>query len=81
MTTTFNIRDFGALGDGVTNDAAAIQAAIDAAHQNGGGTVFVPAGATFLSGSIVLKSNVELNVERGATLQASGEWGDITERH
>ncbi|MDR2974501.1 MAG: right-handed parallel beta-helix repeat-containing protein [Propionibacteriaceae bacterium] len=81
MTTQFNIRDFGAVGDGVTNDAAAIQGAIDAAHANGGGMVVVPAGATFLAGSIVLKSNVELHVERGATLKASGSWADITERH
>ncbi|GGF20808.1 glycoside hydrolase family 28 protein [Subtercola lobariae] len=81
MTTTFNIRDFGAVGDGNTNDALAIQTAIDAANANGGGTVLVPAGATFLSGSIVLKSNVELHIERGATLQASGHWADITERH
>ena len=40
----------------------------------------MPAGRTFLSGSLVLKSNVELHVERGATLQASGDWADITER-
>jgi len=81
MTTTFNIRKFGAVGDGKSNDAPAIQAAIDAATENGGGTVLVPAGATYLSGSIVLKSNVELHVERGATLQASGDWALITEHH
>jgi polygalacturonase len=80
VTTAFNIRDFGAIGDGVTNDAVAIQCAIDAANGNGGGTVLVPAGATFLSGSLVLKSNVELHIERGATLQCSGDWEDITER-
>lgn len=77
---TFNIRDHGALGDGITNDAAAIQAAIDACNVEGGGTVLVPAGATFLSGSIGLKSNVELHLERGATLQCSGDWEAITER-
>ncbi|MFM9921030.1 glycoside hydrolase family 28 protein [Lacisediminihabitans sp. H27-G8] len=81
MTSTFNIRDFGAIGDGVANDARPIQAAVNAAHERGGGTVLVPGGATFLSGSIVLKSNVELHVERGAILQASGKWEDITERH
>lgn len=80
MTTQFNIRDFGAAGDAKTNDAIAIQKAIDAANANGGGTVVVPAGATYLSGSLVLKSNVELHVERGATLKASGNWADITER-
>lgn len=81
MPTEFNIRDFGAIGDGATNDAPSIQAAIDAATANGGGTVMVPAGATYFSGSLVLKSNVELHIERGATLQASGNWDDITERH
>lgn len=80
MPTTFNVRDYGAVGDGTTNDARAIQAAIDACVANGGGTVLVPAGSTYLSGSLVLGSNVDLHIERGATLQASGNWSDITER-
>ena len=78
--STHDIRTYGAAGDGATNDAAAIQAAIDACAAAGGGTVLVPAGATFLSGSIVLRSHVELHVERGATLQGSGDWADYTER-
>ena len=80
MTTEYNVQDFGAVGDGVTNDAVSIQAAIDACAGNGGGTVLIPAGATFLSGSLVLRSNVDLHVERGAILQASGDWEHITER-
>lgn len=80
MPTEFNILDFGARGDGVTNDAPAVQSAIDACHAHGGGTVLVPAGATYLSGSLVLRSFVELHVETGATLAASGRWEDITER-
>ena len=80
MPTTFNIRDYGAIGDGITNDARAIQAAVNACEENGGGTVLIPAGSTYLSGSLVLASHVELHVERGATLQASGDWADITER-
>lgn len=80
MTSTFDIGAHGAVGDGHTNDAIAIQAAIDACCANGGGTVIVPAGRTFLAGSIVLKSHVELHLERGAVLQASGDWDDITER-
>lgn len=50
MTAFFDIRAFGATGDGVTNDAPATPAAIDACHQAGGGTVVVPAGATFPTG-------------------------------
>ncbi|GAB3839159.1 glycosyl hydrolase family 28 protein [Kribbella italica] len=80
MPTFFDIRDHGAVGDGVSNDAKAIQAAIDECTTRGGGTVVVPAGAVYLAGSIVLRSNVELHVERGATLQCSGDWTDITER-
>src|SRR5512147_2818097 len=41
---TYNIRDFGAKGDGVTLDTGALQAAIDACHHDQGGTVLVPAG-------------------------------------
>lgn len=44
FTTPLSVLDFGAVGDGVTNDVAAIQAAIDAAYAAGGGTVYLPAG-------------------------------------
>ena len=76
----YNILDFGAAGDATTNDAAAIQRAIDACTRAGGGTVLVPAGKTFRTGTIELKSNVELHVERGAVLAGSGEWADYTRR-
>src|SRR5665213_4558989 len=55
----FNIRDFGATGDGKTLDTAAINKAIDAAAAAGGGMVVFPAG-TYASYSIHLKSNVSL---------------------
>ena len=64
----YNVLDYGALGDGKTNDAAAIQRAIDACTATGG-TVLIPGGRMFRSGSIVLKSNVELCLENGAVLQ------------
>lgn len=76
----YDIRDHGATGDGVTNDAAAIQAAIDACHVAGGGTVLVPAGATFLTGSIELRSFVELHIERGAVLAGSPDPAHYTAR-
>ena len=66
----FNILDFGAKNDGITLNTAAIQAAIDRAHAGGGGIVQVPAGR-FLSGSIFLRSGVELRLEAGAVLLGS----------
>ena len=78
--STYNVIDFGAAGDGKSNDAAAIQRAIDACTAAGGGAVLLPAGRTFRSGTIALKSNVELHVERGACLAGSGDWVDYTTR-
>lgn len=63
----YDIRDFGAKGDGVTLDTAALQAAIDACHQDQGGTVLVPAG-TFVIGTTELKSNVTLHIAAGGKL-------------
>lgn len=75
---TYDVLAHGAVGDGVRNDAAAIQAAVDACHHAGGGTVLLPAGRIFRSGSIELRSRVELHVERGAVLQASENVADYT---
>lgn len=67
----FNIRLYGAKGDGKTNDAAAIQKAIDACTNAGGGRVLIPSPFTFLTGPFNLKSNVEFYLEAGATVKAS----------
>jgi Glycosyl hydrolases family 28 len=64
---TYNVRDFGAKGDGQTLDTAAIQSAIDACAADHGGTVLIPAGM-FLIGTIELKSNVTLHISAGGTL-------------
>lgn len=70
QAATYNIRDFGAIGDGQTIDSPAINAAIDQASQNGGGTIYIPAGA-YLCYSIRLKSNVTLYIESGAVIVAA----------
>ena len=67
----FNIKNYGAIGDGKTNDAVSIQKAINACSAAGGGQVLVPAGHVFLSGPFDLKSFVELRVEGGAKILAS----------
>ena len=63
----FDVRDYGATGDGLHLDSPAINQAIAAAAGTGGGTVYVPAG-TYLCGSIHLQSNIHLEVEAGATI-------------
>jgi polygalacturonase len=66
----FDVRTFGATGDGKTIDTAAINRAIDAAAAAGGGTVHFPAG-TYESYSIHLKSNVVLYLDMGAVIRAA----------
>ena len=63
----FNIREFGARGDGQTLDTAALQAALDACAQAGGGQVFLPPGR-YLSGTVHLRSRVALWFDAGARL-------------
>ena len=71
----FNVVDFGAKGDGVAKDTAALQKAIDSAAEAGGGRIVVPAGK-YLTGSIYLKDNVELHLEKGAVLFGSPDKAD-----
>lgn len=67
----FNIKDYGAVGDGKTDDAAAIQKAIDACHEAKGGRVIVPSGHTYLAGPFDLKSNIDFHVEANAVVLAN----------
>jgi polygalacturonase len=66
----FALTNFGAVGDGVVDCTEAFRKAIDACHRAGGGKVVVPAG-TFLSGAIHLKSRVNLQVTKDATIRFS----------
>ena len=66
----YNIRDYGAKGDGKTLDHTAINRAIEAAVAKGGGRIVVPTG-TYLCGSIRLKSNIELHLMAGAKILAA----------
>jgi len=73
-----SILEYGAVGDGVTMNTQSIQTAIDACAQSGGGQVVIPAGV-FLSGTIWLKSHVELHLAHGAVLKASEDYRDYND--
>lgn len=66
----YNVKNFGAKGDGAHIDSPAINAAIEAASAQGGGTVYFPAGV-YQSYSIRLKSNISLYLDHGAVLKAA----------
>jgi DNA sulfur modification protein DndE len=72
----FNVRDYGAKGDGKTLDTAAIQKALEDCSKAGGGTVLLSAG-TYLSKPIFLRSNLILQVGDGATLKATDNPADF----
>jgi polygalacturonase len=74
-TMPSNVRAVGAIGDGKTKDTAAFQNALDQCAKSGGGEVLVPAG-DYLIGSIELKSNTTLRLEKGATLLGSPDLAD-----
>lgn len=69
-TSTYNVRNYGAKGDAATLDSPAIDKAIQAAAQAGGGTVYLPPG-TYLCGTIHLESNIHLYLDMGATILAA----------
>jgi polygalacturonase len=71
----YNVRDHGARGDGKSIDSAAIQKALDACGEAGGGTVLLPAG-TYLSRPLVLRTKTKLLLESGATLRATDDPAD-----
>jgi len=88
--SVFDVRDYGAIGDGTTKNTEAVHAAIAACTAAGGGTVHIPAGR-YVTGAIFLQSNVTLYVDAGATILGSedisdypvidGRWEGIEQRH
>ena len=71
----FNVREYGARGNGVAKDTAAIQAAVDAASAAGGGTVEFASG-TYLTGSVWLRDNVDFHLGHGVVLRGSPDPAD-----
>ena len=74
----YNVTRFGAVGDGETLNTEAIQAAIEACSESGGGIVIFPAG-TYLSGTLMLRDHVNLHLQEGATLLGSTNPEDYPE--
>lgn len=72
MAGIFNVFDFGATPDDLTDDSAAIQAAIDAAYAAGGGTVYIPAGTFIMSGDKANPSEGCIEVRSNVTLTGAG---------
>jgi len=75
VSQDYNIRDFGAAGDGRTVNTTFIQKAIDQCAEKGGGRVYVPAGV-FITGTIHLKTNVNFYLESGAIIKGSSQLKD-----
>jgi polygalacturonase len=71
----FHVNQFGAVGDGISKDTQAIQNAIDACSEAGGGRVVLSRG-TFLTGTLFIKSNVELHIDISASLLGSSDIED-----
>jgi len=69
-TALFNVRNYGAAGDGKHLETAAINKTVAACVKAGGGTVYLPPGK-YLTGTIVLKSHVTLDLDAGATILGS----------
>lgn len=75
----YDVRNYGAVGDGKSLNTAAIQKAIDDCASKNGGTVLLEDG-TYMTGSIVLRSNVNLHIEQNAVLLGSPNCGDYPEK-
>lgn len=72
----FNVKDYGAAGNGIFKDTKAIQMASNAAYAAGGGVVVIPAG-NYLSGALFFKNGVDLEIQEGATLISTVDSDDF----
>lgn len=70
---TFNILNYGAIADGMTLNSVAINKAIDECAQKGGGTVLIPMGS-YVTGPIIMKSNINLHLAKGALVIFSSDF-------
>ncbi len=77
-SSIFNVKDYGAVGDGVSDDTPAINKAIEACDSSGGGTVLLDEG-TYLTSSVHLASNVTIDIEAGATVKSKTDGYDLWE--
>lgn len=76
--SSFSVLDFGAVGDGLSLNTEAIQNTIDSCSSSGGGCIYFPPG-NFISGTIILKDNVSLHLQKGAVLSGSANIEDYPE--
>ncbi len=75
ISKTYNVRDFGAVGDGANKDTVAFQKALDTCAVSGGGEVFVPAGK-YLIGSVQIGNRTILRLEKGSVIAGSPDLDD-----
>jgi len=89
VSPLFNVKDYGATGNGTTDDTAAINAAVAAATVAGGGVVFVPAGTYIVSGTVALAANITLEgagrgtatIKRSTNVTVVSIYGTSTGNH
>lgn len=74
----FNVKDFGAIADGTTLNSCAVQKAVDACHENGGGIVLFENG-TFVLGTVFLKSNVYIEIAKDALVLGAPSYYDYAQ--
>jgi len=77
-TATFNVKDYGAVGDGATNDTAAIRNAIAAATNNGGGTIYFPTGTYAVCPDIDNPANTVIFKVNGSNLHFLGDGPELS---